>query len=105
MEAAIIVAIVALIQGVAVAVINGQMNKVKEDNEEYRKKREKRDAERQERDEAIYNLVLANASGTEVLLHQAHGDRVNGNVDDALNSIHSAKSNYNKICNRQMAQI
>jgi len=105
MEPAIIVAIIALIQGVAVAVINKQMNKVKDDNEAYRKKREKRDLERQERDEAIYNLVLANASGTEVLLHQAHGEQLNGNVEEALNSIHNAKSNYNKICNRQMAQI
>ena len=84
MEPAIIVAIIALIQGIAVAVINKQMNKVKDDNEAYRKKREKRDLERQERDEAIYNLVLANASGTEVLLHQAHGEQLNGNVEEAL---------------------
>lgn len=105
MDVAVIVAIVALIQGVSVAVINGLINKTNKENEAYRARREKRDAERQERDEAIYNLVLANASGTEVLLHQAHGEKVNGNVDDALKSIHSAKSNYNHICNKQMAQL
>ena len=95
MDVSVIVAIVALIQAVAVAIRNNKMNQVKEENEAYRKKREKRDEERKERDEAIYNLVLANASGTEVLLHQAHGEKLNGNVEDALNSIHAAKSHYN----------
>ena len=116
MDTEIIVAIIVAFQVITVAVIGGIFNlmtKKAEDKREadrkddlaYRAEREKRDALREERDEAIYNLILATATGTEVLLHKAHGDQLNGEVSDALNSIHSAKSTYNKLANKNMAHI
>jgi len=105
MDVAIIVAIVAAFEALGVAVINGLITKSNKENEAYRARREKSEEDRKERDEAVYNLVLANAVGTEVLLHKAHGEQLNGNVEDALNSIHDAKAEYNRICNKQMAHL
>ena len=116
MEPAVIIAIIGAAQAITVAALGGifahltkkaemKAEANREADLKYRKEREERDKLREERDEAIYNLVLAEASGTEVLLHKAHGDQTNGEVDDALSSIRSAKSAYNKLANKNMAHI
>lgn len=94
----VLVAVLQLIQ-------NSATKKERKDNEEYRKTREEAEKMREERDAALYALVFANSTGTEVLLHAAHGDHMNGNVDSALLDIHEAKANLNNICNAQMARI
>ena len=109
--AGIIIAVVALIQGIGVALVQGMMSRKEKDTQEYREKREKaekeaederkaRDQSRKELDLAILGLAFATSEGTEVLLHQAHGDQVNGNVDKALKSIGDARSRCNEIVNK-----
>lgn len=109
--AGIIIAVVALIQAVGVAIINGIMTRREKDNESYRAKREKmervqeeereqQDRVRKELEAAVLSLSFASAEGTEVLLRQAHGDKVNGNVNAALSSIHSAKDRCNELVNK-----
>lgn len=105
MEPSIMVAIIGAIQGVGVAIIGSIAAKTNKRNEEYRKRREETDRRREERDAALYALVFADSTGTEVLLHQAHGDHLNGNVEDALNSIRKAKGKFNEICNQEVAKL
>ena len=108
--AGIIIAVVALIQGIGVALVQGMMSRKERDTQEYRRQREQaeqeRDVEREKRDlarkrldVAILSLAFATSEGTEVLLHQAHGEQVNGNVDAALASIKNARSKCNEIIN------
>lgn len=94
MDTAIVIAIIGAIQAVGVAVIGALVARSS-----------KREDEREERDACLYDLIFASASGTEVLLHQAHGEQVNGNVDDALDQIKRAKAKCNHVFNRQAAKI
>ena len=102
---AIVVAIIGAIEGIGVAVIAGMFQRFTKSNEEYRAKREARDAKREERDAAMYDLLFATANGTEVLLEAAHGEQLNGNVEDALSSIRNAKSSCNHLANQSMAKL
>ena len=94
MDTGIIIAVIGAIQAVGVAVIGALVARSN-----------KRDAAREERDACMYDLVFATASGTEVLLHQAHGEQINGNVDDALGQLQRAKAECNHVFNRQAAKI
>ena len=78
---------------------------------EYREERERIEAEREaemeakekarkELDTARLNLSFASVNGLMVLLHAAHGDQVNGNVDKAIESIEHAKGECNKLTNK-----
>lgn len=98
MDASVLVAVIGAIEAVCVAVVGGIINR-------NRKADEQRQTMREERDSALYGLVFANASGTEVLLHQAHGERLNGNVEAAIDSIGTAKAKFNEVCNRQAAKL
>ena len=91
MDSTVVVAIIGLIEAVGVALIGGMLSRGEE--------------ARVERDAALYDLVFASASGTEVLLHQAHGDGVNGSVDEALASIKAAKAECNRVFNHQVAKL
>ena len=105
MEPTVMVAIIGAIEGIGVAVIGMIVSQMNKRNDEYHKRREESDQKRKERDQALYDLVFADSTGTEVLLHQAHGDHLNGNVEDALTSIHDAKSKFNKICNEAASSL
>ena len=98
MDTAIVIAVVGLIQAVCVTIIGGLINRSNKRNEERETMREKRDA-------CVYDLIFAVAGGTEVLLHNAHGDKINGNVDEALTSIKKAKAECNHLFNEQAAKI
>ena len=109
---AIIVAIIGAIEGVGVAIIGLMVARSNRKSEEYRNQRaerdkaqDERDKLREERDASLYDLVFASASGTEVLLHQAHGEQLNGNVDEALRQIQAAKAECNHVFNRQAAKL
>lgn len=116
MDTAVIVAIIACVQAVSVAVIGGifthytkraekRADILRADDMDYRRRREERDKAREVRDADLYDLLFATASGTEVLLHQAHGERVNGNVDEALQEIREAKAECNRVFNRSAAKL
>lgn len=105
MDVAIIVAIIGAIETIGAAAIAAMISRFNKRNEDYREAREQRDKAREERDARLYDLVFASASGTEVLLHQAHGEQVNGNVDEALGQIRQAKAECNHVFNRQAARI
>ena len=116
METSIIVAAIAAIQAIGVAIIGGLFAKSKAESEAYRAKREKseaeaakakleRDARREERDVAILALEFACAEGTEVLLEAARGDKVNGNVERALNNIERSRGRLNHIINIEAMKI
>lgn len=94
----IMVALIGAVEAIGVAIIGGLINRNHREAEEQQTAREQRDA-------CLYDLVFAVASGTEVLLHNAHGEKVNGNVDEALKSIHDAKGECNRVFNRQVARL
>lgn len=116
MPVEVAVALIGLIEAIGVAVIGAIVQRSKKNAEAYRAKREKEEAEMaaesREREEirteflaCMYDLTFATATGCEVLLHQAHGDRINGNVDAALKSIGRAKSKCNHLQNRNAAGL
>lgn len=112
----VVIAIIGSIEAISVVVIGGIFTshskklelKRAEDREEdlaYRKKREEQEEQRQARDAVMYDLVFAEATGTEVVLQVMQGDKINGNVSSALDSLKRAKSEANKLVNRQAASI
>ena len=116
MDPTVTVALLALIEGVGVAIIGGLFAKSKSDSDAYRIKREAREAKereeiaernkrREERDVAILALNFACAEGTEVLLEYAHGEKMNGNVDDALKSISAARKRLNNLINKEVVKL
>lgn len=98
MPVEVLVAIIGAIQAIGVAIIGALINRNS-------KEREKREAAREQRDACNYDLLFAVADGTEVLLQQAHGEQMNGNVDEALRSIRKAKSECNHLYNKQVAKL
>ena len=118
----VVIAQLGLIEVIGCAVITGifgvvmkwqekRRNKEREDDLEYRKMREEEEARykaellakekaRKELDTARLNLSFATANGLMVLLHAAHGDQVNGNVDKAIESIDKAKGECNALTNK-----
>ncbi len=109
MDVVVIVAIVGLIQAVSVAIINGIMNRNRKADEEREQAKKHEEQEREkvrfERDKTTYDLLFAMADAMEVLLKKAHGDKLNGDVEEAMTSVHSAKSRLTSICNAEMARI
>lgn len=98
MDMTVVVAIIGAIEAVGVTIIGGLISRNNKKNDEYRNLRE-------ERDTNIYGLMFATANGTEVLLEAAHGDQLNGNVDEALTRIRVAKGKCNGIANKNMARL
>lgn len=116
MDPTVLIAIIGCMQAIVVALIGGLFSYQNKKTDDYRNQRDvkkkeeaehlkERDKQRMERDTALYDLMFSVAGGTEVLLHKAHGDNLNGNVDDALKSIKEAKAECNKVFNRHVAQI
>ena len=115
-DPSIIVQQIALMEGVGVAIISGvvalilkRMDKKREGEREadmqYRQRREQQEADRQQRDVKLYGVVMSTARGTQVLLHQAHGDNLNGDVEHSIKSIEDSISEFNKLANEQMAKL
>lgn len=98
MPVEVLVAIIGLIQAIGVTIIGAIITRTS-------KQRDKRDEAREKRDACNYDLLFAVADGTEVLLQQAHGEQMNGNVDEALKSIRSAKAECNHLYNSQIAKL
>lgn len=98
MPVEVLIAIIGAIQAIGVAIIGALINRNS-------KEREKREAAREQRDACNYDLLFAVADGTEVLLQQAHGEQMNGNVDEALKSIRKAKAECNHLYNEQVAKL
>ena len=105
MDSGIIIAIIGAIEAVGVAIIGALVARSNKRTADAEKARGEREQAREERDACLYDLVFASASGTEVLLHQAHGEQVNGNVDDALGQIRRAKAECNHVFNKQAAKL
>lgn len=105
MDTGIVIAIIGAIEALGVAIIGALVARSSKRSAEAEQARVEREKAREERDSAMYDLIFATASGTKVLLHQAHGERVNGNVDEALSEIRTAKAECNHIFNRQAARL
>ena len=105
MSVEVIVAIIGAIQAVGVAIIGGIITRNQKRHDEARKLREQHEAAREQRDAANYDLIFSVADGVEVLLEQAHGERMNGNVENALESVRNAKSRCNHLYNEQVAKL
>lgn len=116
MDTAVIVAIVALVQGIGVAVINGAMKRREESNAVYREQREAKEREREkeerereelrnERDDRMAELVFAALDGNEVLLRIAQGEGSNSKVDKAVEKIGEARNGYNDFVNKMANRI
>ncbi|MBR0403786.1 MAG: hypothetical protein IJI68_00980 [Eggerthellaceae bacterium] len=105
MPVEVIVAIIGAIEAIGVAIIGGIITAYRRKDEADRKAQAERDLAREKRDSANYDLLFSVADGVEVLLEQAHGDKMNGNIEAALNSVRKAKSNCNHIYNAQVAKL
>ena len=109
------VAIIGAVEGIGIAIIGVIVSSINKKNEEYRNARELREkAEREKRAEehelleeyelAKLELLFATANATDVLLQAAHGDHLNGNVEQAMQSIREAKSECNHVVNRKASR-
>ena len=120
-DPSIIIGQLAFVEGIGIAFISGIFGVImkwqerrreneRKDDLEYRERREREEAEykaereakekaRKEFDTARLNLAFAVSNGLLVLLHAAHGDQVNGNVDAAIASIQKAKGECNMLTN------
>lgn len=91
METELIIAIItsslAAITSIATALIAKGNRK---DASDYRTKREKLDR-------AKWKVLNATMEGVSLLLHQAHGDKLNGNVDAALDRIKDAEADLDDL--------
>ncbi len=112
MPVEVVVAVIGLIQALGVAVIGGIITRNRRADERLQARLAEREAERAERDRAReerdacnYDLLFSVADGVEVLLEQAHGERMNGNVEKALASVRGAKSKCNHMYNQQIAKL
>ena len=105
MPVEVIVAIIGAIEAIGVAIIGGIITANRRKDESDREERAKKEEAREIRDSANYDLLFAVADGVEVLLEQARGDKLNGNVDKALKSVELAKSQCNHFYNKQMAKL
>lgn len=109
---AVLVSIVGAIEAIGCAVIGYLVQDSKKKAEEYRAQRDAREekaaeeARRRDRSQKAFqacqlDLEFAVANACEVLLHKAHGDEVNGNVDAALSQVQNAKSACNHMVNER----
>ena len=99
----VIAAIIAGVQAIAVAVIGGLIQRNAKKTERYREQKEEQYELRKKRDKALYELVFADSTGTEILLHQAHGDHLNGNVEAAREKAKEARDAYRAFIHDQAA--
>lgn len=97
-DATVVVAIIGAAQAVSVAIIGGLISRST-------KRRESRDVRREGLYSAMITLLFATATGTEVLLHKAHGDKLNGNVESAISGLHDAKGDMAKAVNEEAAKL
>ena len=92
------IAIVTTTGTLIVSIVNGFMTrnnakkqeKAAQEVKEYRTKRERLD-------KAKWKVLIATMGGVSLLLHQAHGDKLNGNVEAALEEINDAKSELDDV--------
>lgn len=85
---------VAAIAAVAAAYISSRNKAEAEqsarETKDYREKRERIDT-------AKWQVLLSTMEGVTVLLHHAKGEKLNGNVEAALNGIEEAKDELTKV--------
>lgn len=105
MPVEVIVAIIGAIEAIGVAIIGGIITANRRKDEADQVARAEKEQARERRDACNYNLLFSVADGVEVLLEQAHGDKMNGNVDAALASVRHAKSECNRLYNEQVAKL
>jgi len=112
MDAGIVIAIISSVEGIGVAFIGYMISRSNKKANDYRVMREKLDAERDEREkdarkirEASYGLLFALADGLDVLLHKAHGDKLNGEVEKAIDAIDGAKDKLDHMANKTMSKL
>lgn len=98
-------AIISAVEALGVAIIGGIITINRRKDEAGRAMQAEKDKARERRDACNYNLLFSVADGVEVLLEQAHGDEMNGNVDVALASVRHAKSECNRLYNEQVAKL
>ena len=98
MPTELLIAVITAAQAIGVAIIAGLFNYTT-------KKREKHDNAKEELDKALYRLVLADSNGTELLLMNADGQHLNGNVKNAIANIDSARTNFENLCVAEAAKL
>ena len=99
METELIIAIItsslAAITSIATALI-ARSNK--KDASNYRTKRERLD-------KAKWKILTATMEGVSLLLHQAHGEKLNGNVNVALERIKDAEADLDEVMNDIIVEV
>lgn len=103
METAVIVAILGVIEGIGCSVIGLIVKRNNADSEEYRAKREADEKKAKEVTKASIDLQFSMADCLDVLLRKAHGDNLNGEVEEARQSLKKAKGELNSHANTFLA--
>lgn len=99
---AIITSTVAALGSIVCALIANRNGKRAEDAAniaaEYRRDREALDV-------AKWKVLKATMEGVTVLLHQAKGEKLNGNVEDALDNMREAEASLDDVQTRLLAKM
>lgn len=93
METELIIAIVTSSAAAVTSIVTALIARSnKQDAKNYRSKREKLDR-------AKWKVLTATMEGVSLLLHHAHGEKLNGNVDEALNKVKDAEAELDNVMN------
>ena len=93
METELIIAIVTSSAAAITSIVTALIARSnKKDASNYRTKREKLDR-------AKWKVLTATMEGVSLLLHHAHGEKLNGNVDEALDKVKEAEAELDNVMN------
>lgn len=93
-----IAAVAAVMSAWLTSKAKANQEKAAKDTREYREQRERLD-------KAKWKVLLATMEGVTVLLHQAKGEKLNGNVEKALGNIDEASDELNEVQTELMAKV
>ena len=100
---AIIVAIIGAIESIGIAIIGAMVTRANKREADYRERRERERKLAARVTKASYELQFATADALDVVLRKLHGDKINGECEEARCSLKAAKTELNDICNEQLA--
>lgn len=108
----IIESIVTGIFGVAIAIIGLFTYRERKSREAEAAERAKREEEQREReedrrkvDECIMGMTAANSDALIIVLKHLHGEKLNGDVEQAIKTIESEVTEYSKVRDKVVANL
>lgn len=94
-----------IVVAIVEAIAERERRRTRAEQEEFMRQQKLRDEERRHMDDAVYFAVGANLDACAVLLHQAKGDRLNGNVEAALENVTESQRVFSRTRDRIAANL